>query len=265
MSWESDLLAAMGAPANNVTVTALQLWAQSEGTPDSWNNWLATTLNCCGCSPVNSAGVCAYPTESDGVSATWQTLQGGAYGDVVAAFQAGTSLASIWSAINASPWCSGCQNGDYPIALYDYLQGKTGPPAPGTPVEPTVQLGSHGRAVRLLQRRLDDLGHLLPVDGRFDERTQDAVLDFQGHHGLVRDGIVGPLTWAALLSATGGPQPGPQQSGQGGSIPPNEPPTGIDGRALDAWSLLGDRTGRIADQQLQQMAAVQDIMRGHRR
>jgi hypothetical protein len=51
-----------------------------------------------------------------------------------------------------------------------------------------------------LQRRLNQAGAdpVLEVDGVFGEHTRSAVILFQQSHGLVADGIVGPLTWAAL-------------------------------------------------------------------
>jgi peptidoglycan hydrolase-like protein with peptidoglycan-binding domain len=41
------------------------------------------------------------------------------------------------------------------------------------------------------------------VSGVFDAATKQAVEIFQGKNGLVVDGIVGPLTWAAIIKATG--------------------------------------------------------------
>jgi hypothetical protein len=67
--------------------------------------------------------------------------------------------------------------------------------------EPTV---AQGRAndpewVAHLQQLLIDNGHDPgPVDGAFGPRTDAAVRAFQAERGLAADGIVGPLTWAAL-------------------------------------------------------------------
>jgi peptidoglycan hydrolase-like protein with peptidoglycan-binding domain len=65
---------------------------------------------------------------------------------------------------------------------------------------PTLSMGSTGPDVRRLQvilvmiKSLDVSG----IDGVFGSKTQDAVKSFQQGNNLTADGIVGPLTWAAL-------------------------------------------------------------------
>lgn len=77
--------------------------------------------------------------------------------------------------------------------------------------EPTLRLGSSGPEVQRLQELLTQRGYAPgEIDGRFGPRTQSAVFQFQGDHGLGVDGIVGPRTWAALL---GGVMPGVHSSG----------------------------------------------------
>lgn len=66
------------------------------------------------------------------------------------------------------------------------------------PVKPTLRRGSRGDAVRELQRRLNELGSTLAVDGKYGPATQAAVFWFQRANGLEDDGICGPKTWAAL-------------------------------------------------------------------
>ena len=67
----------------------------------------------------------------------------------------------------------------------------------------TISLGSTGDDVKRLQRVL--ARELLwnpfgPIDGVFDSSLELAVKNFQQSNGLTADGIVGPLTWAALPS-----------------------------------------------------------------
>lgn len=82
-------------------------------------------------------------------------------------------------------------------------------PEPETPAAPaqkpaahnTLSRGSYGPEVKTLQARLLALGYALPrygVDGDFGTETEKAVRAYQRARGLDVDGIVGPLTWAAL-------------------------------------------------------------------
>lgn len=64
---------------------------------------------------------------------------------------------------------------------------------------PLQQVGSTGVDVRTVQRLLTHHGHAVLADGVFGPATQAAVTSFQGDEGLDPDGIVGPLTWKALL------------------------------------------------------------------
>lgn len=76
-------------------------------------------------------------------------------------------------------------------------------PAHATPVvtpvtHSMVRLNSYSNEVKVLQQYLNRLGYSLEVDGKFGMRTYAAVTSFQSKNGLFVDGIVGPLTWAAL-------------------------------------------------------------------
>lgn len=62
-----------------------------------------------------------------------------------------------------------------------------------------LRRGSRGTPVWYLQNKL--LSKLYPAgtaDGIFGNNTQNALVAFQSESGLTPDGIVGPLTWAAL-------------------------------------------------------------------
>lgn len=62
-----------------------------------------------------------------------------------------------------------------------------------------LRYGSLGPYVELLQLGLRRSGYLsTPPDGKFGPQTQSAVIRFQRQNGLSPDGIVGPLTYAAL-------------------------------------------------------------------
>jgi hypothetical protein len=64
---------------------------------------------------------------------------------------------------------------------------------------PVLRTGSRGAAVVRLQNRLAALHYDTgPIDGIFGPQTFHGVVAFQKVNGLVRDGIVGPRTWAAL-------------------------------------------------------------------
>lgn len=64
---------------------------------------------------------------------------------------------------------------------------------------PILRFGSTGDDVIRLQNRLNDFGANLIVDGIFGSKTEAEVKNFQHRFGLTVDGIVGPLTWNALL------------------------------------------------------------------
>ena len=66
---------------------------------------------------------------------------------------------------------------------------------------PVLRLGDRGAAVVTLQRRLNVWGARLVVDGAFGDKTLAAVKAFQSARKLAVDGVVGPLTWAALLAS----------------------------------------------------------------
>ncbi|HEX7746264.1 MAG TPA: L,D-transpeptidase family protein [Micromonosporaceae bacterium] len=64
---------------------------------------------------------------------------------------------------------------------------------------PVLRQGSQGSAVVYLQQRLTALHYDVgSIDGNFGYSTYHGVVAFQKVNGLVRDGIVGSQTWAAL-------------------------------------------------------------------
>ncbi|MGI6468403.1 MAG: hypothetical protein GXZ09_08515 [Syntrophomonadaceae bacterium] len=68
-----------------------------------------------------------------------------------------------------------------------------------------LALGSQGPAVTQLQKDLASLGfYSSSIDGSFGPKTHAAVVSFQKSRGLKTDGVVGPVTRAALNKALTG-------------------------------------------------------------
>ena len=65
----------------------------------------------------------------------------------------------------------------------------------------TLRKGSSGDEVKKLQTLLNQNGYSLTVDGQFGSATENAVELYQKAKGLNPDGIVGTLTWGALLDS----------------------------------------------------------------
>lgn len=70
---------------------------------------------------------------------------------------------------------------------------------------PELMVGDEGEAVRAAQSLLELRGFRcgwMGADGDFGAKTEAAVRRFQRSRGFERDGIVGPLTWTALIKLT---------------------------------------------------------------
>ena len=83
-------------------------------------------------------------------------------------------------------------------ALYASNAARSGSVAAST--GQTLEKGSEGDAVRMLQRKLKDLGYLSgTVDGSYGIATEAAVIAFQQRNGLTPDGKCGDLTLQVLF------------------------------------------------------------------
>lgn len=87
---------------------------------------------------------------------------------------------------------------DVPMEIIDTAP-KTGNPYREPIIN--VKFNSRGNNVRWLQFELNRYGYRLVVDGIAGEKTISALKDFQSSHGLVADGICGPLTREKLKSS----------------------------------------------------------------
>jgi lysozyme len=73
------------------------------------------------------------------------------------------------------------------------------PKSPGASGPGTLKAGDTGPDVTKVQTKLNDAGMSVPLTGVFDQKTIDAVKQFQNSHpNLGTDGVVGPATDAAL-------------------------------------------------------------------
>jgi|GEM_PF-1601210 len=84
-------------------------------------------------------------------------------------------------------------------AIVDAANGGTVPVSatsiPQSVIDHGIAFGARGQSVAVVQRIVG-----VPVDGVFGPRTHAGVQAYQRAHGLVADGIVGRLTWAAMTS-----------------------------------------------------------------
>lgn len=65
---------------------------------------------------------------------------------------------------------------------------------------PEIDRGARGHSVRVLQALLHSVWEYgIAVDGIFGPKTEAAVENFQSKHARPVDGVVGPITWNALL------------------------------------------------------------------
>lgn len=90
-----------------------------------------------------------------------------------------------------------------PAGRNPFLPLDVPPPAPApadVALARVLSLGDRGQDVRRVQQALVDRFWGLAVDGLYGRRTSAAVAGFQSEHGLAVDGVVGPVTWGALVA-----------------------------------------------------------------
>jgi len=136
-AWITLTLTGLGAPVNAVNEQALLAWAASEGMPASSNNPLAASDQIAGATPTPGFSEPSYPSPQAAADLYVAKLTSPAYADIGDALVQGTNLQSIWTAINLSPWCSGCQGGTYPAVLWNEIKAAGSAPGPTAPPHST--------------------------------------------------------------------------------------------------------------------------------
>jgi hypothetical protein len=128
-----QILNKIRAPVNATNLASLQAWALSEsGYNSTYGTNLAGPLafnplaitdsyGVPTVGAVNSVGVKKFANTQAGVDATVLFWQHG-YQGIIDALRSSDPQA-LFQAVNQSGWCSGCQGGQYPIGLANFLAG----------------------------------------------------------------------------------------------------------------------------------------------
>lgn len=108
----------------------------------------------------------------------------------------------------------------------------------------TLKSGCSGDAVRELQEILKGMGFDPgTVDGKFGQKTKEAVMAFQAAFGLTADGIVGGVTWSEIEKQQN--QKKPREAGEQDKVPEDEPR-----KDQRSWEDLGMQMFRQLAEQL---------------
>lgn len=158
---------------------------------------VALTVTACGSTPVLQ--VSGQPEPHGGAAPTTAATQQGGTGDPD-------------TVRTAEPTGPAADQGPARTAPRPDRGDRSATTRPRDAGEPTaLSPGDSGPGVRALQERLTELGYWLgEPDGHFGTLTRQAVLAFQGWHGLPRDGVAGPQTRRVLAEAV---RPRPDHGG----------------------------------------------------
>ncbi|MCX5115389.1 peptidoglycan-binding protein [Streptomyces sp. NBC_00378] len=164
--------------------------------------------------PAASAARSAAPASRN--QQQWPTLRTGAQGSAV------TTLQQLLTA-QGHPLTADGEFGPLTEAAVRAFQAQHSLQADGVvgpktwnALTTTLRTGAQGSAVTALQQLLTARGHSLTADGAFGGLTAAAVQAFQKNQGLQADGVAGPATWNALITAPTGARPDTGQTAQPG-------------------------------------------------
>lgn len=145
-------------------------------------------------------------------------------------------------------------------------------PVPAAAVWESVRIGSSGFRVLQVQHLLRSLGYTLAVDGSFGPQTHATVKMFQVSRGLEVDGVVGPITAAALGLSSGASVPAAEvsdpasiavkaamsQIGVGYRFATAQPGVAFDCSGLTKWA-WGRAGVTLPHQSAQQYASIRHV------
>lgn len=121
-----------------------------------------------------------------------------------------------------------------------------------------MRRGMSGESVKEMQRKLNALGANPPleVDGKFGPKTERALEEFQGDHGVQQTGVLGATTLEALDKA----KPRPASERTGSSSGTGTGGTQRSGRTVDVGDIQGgtkaQRLAQIAERTATRMGTV---------
>lgn len=117
----------------------------------------------------------------------------------------GTQYGVVKSKVTKSRWTWWGE-----LSAVDYAENPNIPSNPeGEKEMKTIRRGDKGAEVKEAQEMLMRHGYKLPkygADGDFGAETEKAVKQFQKDWDLTQDGVIGPKTWAMLMSAPDAPK-----------------------------------------------------------
>jgi peptidoglycan hydrolase-like protein with peptidoglycan-binding domain len=117
-----------------------------------------------------------------------------------------------------------------------------------------LRRGDQGSDVATVQQLLG-----VNADGIFGRQTRAKVVDFQRSAGLAADGIVGPLTWSALTSATASTGKLPASIDKIASSTDKLPPETTEKIAPESTEKIApESTEKIAPESTEKMASSTD-------
>lgn len=190
------IMSALGFPTDDAHLVGPVAWALAEGgwlhndaTYNPWN----TTEPAAGSTSINSAGVQAYTSESEGIDATVRTLHNGRYPGVLSALAAG-SPNQLADALGTEPW--GTPKASVLACIAEARTWFSTPaPTPAPPKKkgkkPMLAFSADGKSIAAVR----DDGHLIVATVGPSGGWNDAGLNDLTDRGVAADPAAGHWTF----------------------------------------------------------------------